>query len=89
MFKANCIIRMQKVQLRMATSEYQMVDLEESKNPLIRDKLIQEIETKVTPKAVVCLWLGKSRTPGALMNSLAERAIDCVHQQCKLVSDKS
>ena len=48
----------------MATIEYQIVDLGDSKNPCSDTRLIQVIETKVTPKVIVCLQLGKLRTPG-------------------------
>ena len=70
----------------MATIEYQIVDLGDSKNPCSDTRLIQVIETKVTPKVIVCLQLGKLRTPGSLVNFLPEGSTGCMHHKCKLVS---
>lgn len=71
----------------LATVEYQMVDGGDSKTPLIREtRLIQEIEAKVTPRAIVCLHLGISGTPGSSVHVLPEGATNCVRHKCKLVS---
>lgn len=70
----------------MATIEYQIVDLGDSKNPLIRDKTNSSDWNKGDPKSNCVSSAGEINNSRLISELSREGTTDCVHHERKLVS---